>query len=126
MQRQYNCYIYEKDLSMGSKVVAECECGFKTPKMKLGGGMYCHTTVNDFPNYCKNCKSLFVANMYDEIIVCINCKSSDTVPYNNTFVVKNLDKTSFNWEDLKLSSENSLCPQCGQFSLKFKNVGMWD
>jgi len=40
--------------------------------------------------------------------------------------VKNLDNTSFNWEDLKLSSENSLCPQCGQFLLKFKNVGMWD
>ena len=36
---------------MGSKVIAECECGFKTPKMKLGGGMYSYTKVNDFPNY---------------------------------------------------------------------------
>jgi ribosomal protein L37AE/L43A len=94
--------------------------------MKLRVGKYFYNTVKYITIYCKNCKSLFVANMYDEIIVCINCKSSDTVPYNNTFVVKNLDKTSFNWEDLKLSSENSLCPQCDQFSLKFKNVGMWD
>jgi hypothetical protein len=111
---------------MGSKVIAECECGFITPKMRLGGGMYCYTTVNTFPNYCKNCSSLFLANMFDNEIVCTNCKSHEVVPYNDSYVAKGFDRTSFNWGDLKLYSENNLCPECNQFFLKFRHVGMWD
>ena len=111
---------------MGSIVKAICECGFETEEMYLGGGMSNHTTMNIFPHYCKDCKSLFQANMYDDTIVCINCKSSNTVLYDNAYVVKNLDEVSFNWGTLKLSKKNSLCPQCDNFSLEFISVGMWD
>lgn len=111
---------------MGTKVIAECKCGFITQKMRLGGGMYCYTTVNTFPNYCKNCNTLFLANMFDEKIICKNCRSCETVPYNNPYVAKDLNKASFIWDDLELCSENNLCPQCNQFSLKFTAVGMWD
>lgn len=172
-------------MSMGSVILASCDCGFKTDKMYLGRGMnnstkplrlpYCNSckstyevdvnndaictncasidTVDlfaivnamkkdkymnnshlicNFPNYCKNCNTLFEANMYDDDIVCSNCKSNNTVAYNNEYVVKNLDKVSFDWlapdgvNTLKLSEKGSLCPQCNQFSLEFKSVGLWD
>ena len=117
---------------MGTMIVATCDCGFKTDTMYLGGGMCNHTTMSNFPNYCKNCKSLFEANMYDDTIICTNCRSANIVRYDNPYVVKNLDELIFDWRapggknTLKLSKKNSLCPQCNQFSLKFESVGVWD
>ena len=111
---------------MGTIITAKCNCGFDTGEMYLGGGMVSHTRVNAFPNYCKDCKSLFVANMYNETIICNKCKSSNTVPYNNADVVKNLDEISFTLGEFRLSAKNSLCPECNQFSLEFVFDGMWD
>lgn len=117
---------------MGTIIKASCECGYETNNMYLGGGMTNHTTVSMFPNYCKDCKSLFQANMFDENIVCQQCRSIDTVPYNNPSLVKDLSITSFDWNSgtknspLKLSRENSFCPNCEKYSLKFVSTGMWD
>ncbi len=117
---------------MGQMIRAKCNCGFQTDVMYLGGGMMNHTVSCIFPNYCKDCKSLFEANMYDKKIICNKCGSTNTVPYNNSQVVKSLDDTVFDWspvqmnEELKLSKNNSLCPQCNEFALEFIFVGMWD
>ena len=117
---------------MGSIVKAVCECGFKTEDMCLGGGMSNFTTVCSFPNYCKSCKSFFIANMFDEKIICVNCKSEETLPYNDKSLVKDLSRTSFGWNSdtkygqLKLSEKNSFCPKCENYSLEFIRVGLWD
>lgn len=128
---------------MGTIIKAICECGFETRDMYLGGGMsgYIvpygvgmsnHTAVCSFPNYCNSCKSLFVGNMLNDKIICTECKSKDTVPYNDSSLVKDLSKTSFEWNSstkygqLNLSKENSFCPKCENYSLEFRFVGMWD
>jgi len=112
---------------MGTCMRATCGCGFKTDKMMLlGRGLYSTSTVNIFPNYCKDCKSIFTANMHDELIFCSHCESPNTVAYNDPYVVKNLDEVAFTSETFKLSKKNSLCPKCSQFSLEFIFVGLWD
>ena len=73
---------------MGAIVSAKCKCGFKIHSMYLGGGMNNYLVSSQFPNYCKSCKTLFIANMFDEQIVCSNCNSNDTVTYNHPSVVK--------------------------------------
>jgi len=98
---------------MGTTIKAICECGFETRDMYLGGGMSNHTTMCSFSNYCKSCKSFFLANMFNDKIICPECKSEETVPYNDPRLVKELSKTSFEWNSntkygqLSLSKENS-------------------
>ena len=118
---------------MGAIISAKCKCGFQT-MMHLGGGMCNHLVSSSFPNYCKRCKTLFTANMYDEHIVCGNCNSYDTVTYSHPSVVKILDQYKLmdwrggheNHGKLVLYPKNNLCPCCDNFSLKFTSVGRWD
>jgi len=111
---------------MGRDVTAKCNCGYIMRDMPLGSGMIGSDKVNEFPNYCINCKSLFVANMFDEVIICVHCKSINTVPYNHSYVVKSLDDVAYTSVNFKLSKKNNLCPQCNQFSLEFIAGCMWD
>ena len=80
---------------MGGIIQAECDCGFYIGSMQLGGGMMNHETSCSFPNYCKDCKEFFIANMYDESIICDSCHSQNTVPYDHKDVIKEMDGMRF-------------------------------
>ena len=108
---------------MGSMITAKCDCGYMTGNMLLGHGM--GGGPNNFPYYCKKCKSLFIADANSEEV--IHCNDTDVIAYNDERIVKSLENTCFEWDDLKLSGEkNSLCPECSNFSLKFSDAGCWD
>ena len=112
---------------MGTIISAQCDCGYTYENMYLGGGMRSIDYLS-YPNYCKSCKSLFTANMKNKEIHCSNCKSTDILRYDDSSICGDLEYPSFEWgtDEYLLSRENSLCPSCQKFSLKFNSVGSWD
>jgi hypothetical protein len=115
---------------MGSIISAVCKCGFEKEKMFLGGGMMTHTHICMFINYCNDCNSMFIENMYKQKIICSKCNSTNTVAYDNPQVVKDFNHLSFNWNlnnhTLKLNKFSNLCPSCNNFTLEFRSIGSWD
>ena len=105
---------------MGIIRKAVCECGFESDKMLLGGGRHSNGKVNYLPYYCKDCKSIFNANRYDDTIVCKNCKSNNCVSYENEYTIKDFATEG------AYGQKNKLCPQCDNFTLEFVFVGRWD
>lgn len=67
---------------MGSLITAKCECGFDK-RMALGGGMRNHLTYCAFPCYCKDCKSLYLADLFSNNASCTKCESKNTLPYDD-------------------------------------------
>ena len=105
---------------MGIMVSGRCGCGFKTAIMYLGGGRLNFQTVNNMPCYCKDCKTLFESNLYDENAKCANCKSRNFIPYTD----ENLNSGNDFYMGLK--REKNFCPVCQTYSLHFNFIGNWD
>ena len=89
-----------------------------------------YMTVNSHPFYCLDCHELFVANRFDREIVCPNCESADVLAYSERSTklnrsVSQLPRPS-EWMDGPLNGGEFICPQCGNYSMRFMNVGCWD
>jgi len=67
---------------VGSLISAECECGFER-SMALGGGMRNHLTYCAFPCYCRDCNSLYEANLLSDDTSCTECGSQNILPYDD-------------------------------------------
>ena len=118
---------------MGSIVIGNCECGYKTEELFLGGGMMNYLEVCKFPHYCQECHTFFIGNIYDKNLVCENCQSENIIAYDDKRACTFMENEVFNdyakdtiGRDLKLSATNNLCPQCKNYSLNFKPIGNWD
>jgi Zn finger protein HypA/HybF involved in hydrogenase expression len=102
--------------------------------MALGGGRSNYLTSCGFPCYCKACKSLFKANMYDPDVSCPNCDTSSVVPYDDLSLALTggvVDEI-FSWNtsdrlgrDLQLHDGVYFCPSCDHFSLRFAFAALY-
>ncbi len=66
---------------MGAMARASCDCGYTTPLL-LGGGMASFETVCLFPLYCRSCRALECANVFESPLVCPECKGVDVLAYD--------------------------------------------
>lgn len=116
---------------MGAILKGKCECGYKTHELFLGGGMLSFKTDCGFPYICSSCNSLFVGNYLNEEQPCPECRSQDTVIYNDESLCHSTGKDVFNWnidhtKSLRLTKGNYFCTNCGEFKLTFEKIGLWD
>lgn len=119
---------------MGTMVEAVCGCGYSSGVMALGGGRSNHLTSCGFPCYCKACKSLFKANMYDPDVSCPNCDTSSVVAYDDLSLALTgrVVEEIFSWNtsdrlgrDLQLHDGVYFCPSCDHFSLMFEVTALY-
>ena len=119
---------------MGTMVEAVCGCGYSSGVMALGGGRSNHLTSCGFPCYCKACKSLFKANMFDPDVSCPNCGTSSVVPYDDLSLAltDGVVDEIFSWNtsdtlgrELKLYDGKYFCPGCDHFSLMFEVTALY-
>jgi len=119
---------------MGSILVAECECGFKSEEMFAGGGMLNFYEVCNAPAICKECGIIFTRNFMStkKNIRCPNCKKK-ALYYNDPILHgdKQGEEVVFSWnlpadESFILPHTTYCCPQCRQMNLRFFDVGCWD
>ncbi len=121
---------------MGEVYIAECECGFKSDGLYLGGGMMssddCHA-----PAICLTCSSFTVMNYADDNPECPECRGKGKVVFYNDIEVQAEDELKrkhreiFSWnisdnKSFKLNDIHYLCPSCGKLKMKFASIGSWD
>jgi len=119
---------------MGTMVEAVCGCGYSSGVMALGGGRSNHLTSCGFPCYCKACKSLFKANMYDPDVSCPQCDTSSVVPYDDPSLALTggvVDEI-FSWNtadrlgrDFQLYDGVYFCPGCSESGLRFSVISLF-
>jgi DNA-directed RNA polymerase subunit RPC12/RpoP len=115
---------------MGSILRASCECGFEQGGIGLGGGMMNFTTYFGAPALCRHCRKLVVRNYLAKTARCPQCRRKVTY-YNNPSVQagpSGEEVASWNAGDktFQLSATKYLCPQCGQKTMVFEDVGCCD
>jgi len=118
---------------MGSILIAECDCGFKSKEIYAGGGVANFETECAAPAVCKNCSSFLVLNYLRKKNKCPNCKSEVTF-YNDPSIQKktNTENTVFDWyfeeyqHTFVLPDTKYYCPKCKKFNLRFISLGCWD
>ena len=119
---------------MGTMVEAVCGCGYSSGVMALGGGRSNHFTSCGFPCYCKACKSLFKANMYDPDVSCPNCDTSSVVPYDDLSLAltDGVVDEMFSWNtsdrlgrELKIHDGKYFCPSCSESGLRFSEISLF-
>jgi len=115
---------------MGTLINAVCpNCGFRKDKMTLFGGYIGISDQCLIPCYCKTCKTLFEGDMLKSFYICPNCSSEDVASYEDQSLGFTENKTILSWNvfmvdrEVKLNENENLCPQCGDFSLIFENIG---
>jgi len=118
---------------MGDIVVAECDCGYQTKNLGLGGGMQDFTTYCGFPYLCLNCREVTVANFLDAEPSCRSCGSRSITAYNaEPLMGERENGVVFNWYinsergELTLPEGTYLCPKCERKTLRFLWAGMFD
>jgi len=118
---------------MGSLISAHCDCGFGSSEMPLGGGRNNFTILCNFPYFCEECKTLFVANIFEKEICCPECGKGKVIAYDNEKICTSKGKVVFSWNignaterELKLTDGKYICPACGKFNLTFFENGNWD
>ena len=118
---------------MGSIVLANCPCGF-SQEMFLGGGEMNYRDLAAFPALCPACQAMRVANLMEKEPRCPDCGSRDIVPYDDPSLAgERGSKQVFRWNVKKeigrilaLRNGTYRCARCGEPSLRFSDVGVWD
>lgn len=115
---------------MGIILSAKCNCGFeqelRADRGKIVSGPTCYA-----PALCNECNNLNSLNFAKKKLKCKDC--GGTVVYYNekTLQKANMKAELISWgmdikEDFILPKADFKCPKCGEFSLKFMEVGYWD
>jgi len=128
---------------MGTMLIAQCDCGFKSNMINAGGGMSNFNEVLNAPAFCKRCKMFLVKNYLEQDPRCPRCKGKIHF-YNDPALFKG-DLTKeveyvFHWRSpdnfdlifpnidnfFCLPNTDYMCPRCGKMTMKFIDVGFWD
>ena len=112
---------------MGSSTSVLCDnCGYNVVLM-LGGGRLNHTTYAAWPVTCFRCWAATTANFKNLPLTCIDCQSTDVLPFNDAKLWKGDGEVTETWEDeLDLTSGHYRCPKCGKYELRFDAIGDCD
>jgi len=119
---------------MGSSLIASCECGYTTDQLIVGGGMRTFSTIYIYPAFCSNCRDLAMINLRDETPKCDLCGSDQVKAYGDESLragagsVDTATRPEPEEETcVEVADGTHLCPECGEFKLKFKDGGIrWD
>jgi len=118
---------------MGSKVIAECQCGFREG-FWIGGGMNNLNEVCYFPCLCEQCSRAFTGNLFNKTSTCPKCCSKKIIPYDDARLqgsTGDQEVTSWNVKDtigreLSVNNGTYRCPKCHAVTLGFALEMMWD
>lgn len=118
---------------MGKIISVRCACGYGLDRMLLGGGMLNFATFCGFPCFCQDCKSLFLANVFNAPLMCPECSKDNVVLYDDETICQSEGEQVFSWNmhnkigrKLVLTDGQYLCPSCGEYNLSFSYDGEWD
>src|SRR5262245_31521669 len=67
---------------MGALAIVNCECGFST-QVLLGSLKSNFKTVCWFQVYCRGCKTLQIANLFEPPLACPGCNGADVEVYDS-------------------------------------------
>jgi hypothetical protein len=115
---------------MGNIIIGNCECGYSSGDIYQGGGFLTFMNEDKEPAYCKKCKLLIVLNYKEPNSQCSSCGGKVKF-YNDPSLKKNLNNqikknNIIQWGDFFLPNVDYLCPECGEFKMKFFGIGFWD
>lgn len=110
--------------SMGEIIESSCPCGYHREFCR-GGGMQNFATVDMEPAYCPHCRDMVIVNNLDRRPMCPIC-GWEVIFYNDPSLFSDQDVGTYIWRDFELPSEKCLCPKCGNMTLRFSVVGMFD
>jgi len=128
-----------RTISVGSVLVAKCQCGFESDSIHAGGGMFDHDTNCTMPAVCTTCSILFEENiMTDQPIRCPQCRSETPLYHSdpslgskeqshNTVFDWNFTGNNSHWDSVYLWDTKYYCPECKTIDMRFIHGGiMWD
>ncbi len=120
---------------MGQMVHASCTCGFDGGTLSIGAGMQDFGSYYLVPAICRKCGAFDVADYFlDPASPCTTCGGplyfyTEAQPKRKPERTPDLELTDGVADQRQrpsLATESCLCPACGQFTLAFELVGMWD
>ena len=113
---------------MRIEVTAQCECGYQE-KCHAGGSLF----GGNFPALCQNCVKVVEIDLYDQRLVCYQCKSANILFYDEEELCGNIGGRSLAiyeaeeikgiWRILVLKHGPYYCPLCKKISLMFFDNG---
>ena len=121
---------------MGSILQASCSCGFRMPRIGVGGGMMDFEDTCMAPAICKKCDNFLVLNLLNKSACCPKCKNK-VIYYNDPSLQEETDLSKakhehiFSWyisekKSFVLPPTKYYCPKCKKMELEFRDVGCWD
>jgi ribosomal protein L37AE/L43A len=124
---------------MGVILQGQCECGFETENLFIGGGMRdmlnmlkMRNITRYLPAVCLNCNIFLVKNYNKKFSKCPKCRKK-VFFYGDPQLENELQGggplPEWNMpEDYNfiLSGTEYYCPQCREIKMKFIDVGCWD
>jgi Zn finger protein HypA/HybF involved in hydrogenase expression len=125
-------------------LIAQCDCGFRSNLIYVGGGMMNFNGVLDVPALCKRCQTLVVKNYLEHDPICPHCGGMINF-YNDPGLFKGQlpkeengclfywrlpDNFDSNYSKIDnffcLPKTDYMCPHCGEINMKFVENGFWD
>jgi hypothetical protein len=109
---------------MGHTSDAHCfACGYDKP-LPLGAAMTNHAEHAAWPVTCRSCSAVTTANFKQSPLTCLECGSTDVLPFTDRTLWKGDGKQSDMWGDLTLTDGHYRCPKCRALELRFgSNAG---
>ena len=131
---------------MGSMLISQCQCGYESDILSIGGGMISMNKEYYLPYYCDDCEIVVERNIlknsgsklkkYNKCPKCFKkVKYYGSITENNVeddFLLSgpscDIDiNFRFNLDDrYNLDDNNNHCPKCKKDNLTFNLVGCWD
>ena len=117
---------------MGVILQGQCECGFETENLFIGGGMLDFTSKCYIPAVCLNCNIFLVKNYNKKFSKCPKCRKK--VVFYNDPQLQNKPKHGsplFEWnisedDPFILLDTEYYCPKCKKKQMRFIDMGCWD
>ena len=123
---------------MGSMLISQCQCGYESETLFIGGGMISMNEEYYVPFYCDDCEIVIERNVMNDFGLkkynkCPKCRKkvqyygsiseekSDVEFYHNTPDGRFDFDRRYNFDD-----DKNHCPKCKKDNLTFNLVGCWD
>ncbi len=105
---------------MGDIIKGKCECSFETKDLYYGAGMM-DEGICDVPALKNHSNKIEMKNIWKREQFPDYVFYTDPVLYDSSVAANNIQA----WEN-KLKSHGNLCPECGNYTMKFEFLGMYD
>ena len=101
--------------TMGTMYIATCPCGYKSGELLEGCGMAGVDSCHDLAR-CDNCHTIFSIRSSSVRHRCPRCSRKVQIISIDEEMINNAHSSPLTFH----------CPQCGNFTMKLHEVGLWD